>query len=115
MKGRDVYQHIHHCRTYSETTQTGFLLSVDFENTYDSVTFEHASLMFEWTGLPPIMLHLLSQLLQSPVQYCIQGTVVHSVVWIRKAGIRQGDPFSPTILALLAFAIILVLQKLYGG
>ena len=49
------------------------------------------------------------------VQFCIQGTVVQSVVWVRRAGIRQGDPFSPAIFALLALAIIQVLPKLHVG
>ena len=115
MKGRDIYWNIHHCRTHCETAQTGFLLSANFEKAYDSITFEHALVMFELIGLPTRMLHLLFQLLHSPAHFCIQGTVVLLVVWVRRAGIRQGDPFSPAIFALLASAIILVLQKIHAG
>ena len=115
MKGRGIYHNIHHCRTYWETTHTGFLPSVDFEKAYDSITFEHALGVFELTGLPPGISHLLSQLRQSTVLFYIQGTVVRSVVWVRRAGIRQGDPFSAAIFALLASAIIPMLQKIHVG
>ena len=99
IKGRDIYHNIHHCKTYWETTGTAFLLSVDFEKAYDSITFEHALVMFELTGVPLGMLHLLSQLPQSPVQFRIEGTVVQSVVWVRRPCIWQTDPFSPAIFA----------------
>ena len=61
------------------------------------------------------MFHVLSQSLQSLVQFCTQGTVIQSMVWVRRAGIRHGDPFSPAIFPLWASAIIPVLQKLHVG
>ena len=71
--------------------------------------------MFDWTGVSPRMLHLPSQLLQSRVELCIQGPWCNLWFWVRRAGIQQGNPFSPAIFALLAFAMILVLQELHVG
>ena len=45
----------------------GFLLSVDFENAYNIITFEHAQVMSQLMGLPAGMIAWMMRLLQSPV------------------------------------------------
>ena len=69
--------------------------------------------MFQLMGLPAGMVALMMQLLQSPVAFCIQGVIIADVLWLPRAGTRQGDPFSPARLVLLASVIIRVLQTIH--
>ena len=81
MKGRDMYQNLHHCRSFGEAMPQGFVLAVDFENAYNTIAFEHAHVMFKMMRLPTGMIALIMQLLQSPVSFCNKGIVVLDVVW----------------------------------
>ena len=91
--------------------QKVFLLSVDFEKAYSTITFEHTLVIFQSMALPMGILSLVTEVLQAPVAFCIQVVVVPEVVWTPGAGVRQGDRFSPTLFVLLGSVIIPVLQK----
>ena len=85
---------------------------MDFEKAYNTITFEHTLLIFQLLALPMGILSLVTQVLQAPLAFCIQVVVVPEVFWTPGAGVRQGDPFSPTLFVLLGSVIIPVLQKL---
>ena len=90
-------------------------LAVDFEKAYNTITFEHAHVMFQLMGLPTGMIALMMQLLQALVSFCIQGIVIPDVTWIPRAGFTQGDPSSPALFVLLASVIIPILQTIHPG
>ena len=52
-------------------TKRFYFFSISFEKDYDSITFELVLVLFKLTSVAAEMLHLLSWLLQSPVQVCI--------------------------------------------
>ena len=90
MRGRGIYPNVWHCRPYWDPTTSGFLLSVDFEKAYNTVTFEHALIMFELLGLPVGIISLMSGLLQAPILFDVQGAVVSIVVWAQ--GVPRCSP-----------------------
>ena len=57
------------------------MLALDFDKAYNTITFEHAHVMFHLMGLPTGMIAVMMQLLQSLVSFCIQGIVIPDVVW----------------------------------
>ena len=58
VKGRDMYQNLHHCRSFWDSMSEGFLLSMDFEKAYNTNIFEHAQVIFQLMGLPIGMVSL---------------------------------------------------------
>ena len=40
MKGRDMHENLHHCRSYGDSMPEGFLLSVDFQKAHNTITFD---------------------------------------------------------------------------
>ena len=98
-----------------DSVSEGFLVLVDFEKAYNTITFEQAQVMFQLTALSTGMVSLMTRQLQSHVAFCIQGMVVPKMLWTPRAGIRQGDPFSLAPCVSLASTVIPLLQTIHLG
>ena len=98
--------------SYYKMLSQGFVTSADFEKAYNTITFDHALMMFELTGLPQCIIRLVSQLPQAPIVFCIHSVVMSSQ-WIPRAGMRWGAPFSPSLFALLASVVIPILEEVH--
>ena len=76
----------------------GLVLAMVCEKAYNTITFEHAHVLFQLMGLPTGMMALMMQLLHSPVSFCIQGIVIPDVVWTPEQESGKGTHFPQRFL-----------------
>ena len=87
-------------RVTSNSMCEGIASSKDFEEAHDTITFEHAHVMFQLMGLHAGILSLVTRLLHSRVAFFIRGLVIPDVLWTPIAGIPQVDLFFPALFVI---------------
>ena len=111
LKGRRMLDHIERARLIWETSDSVNLFLVDFAKAYDSVQHAFFTAALRFFSVPEPYVRLLVSALRGAVMFCIDSGYVTDVSMIPGSGIRQGDPLSPAIFALLTVFLIFLMDR----
>ena len=111
MKGRYIFQHMWEARAAWEAMEYGLFISIDFAKAFDSVHHNYFIAFFQHLGLPPPMISLIPSMLTSPFVFGVGRGVVCTVQVKPGSGVRQGDPLSPAVFAMVCSVLIPQLQE----
>ena len=112
MRKRQMIDYIWGVHGLSETHGDGGYLTIDFSKAYDSVVHDHMSTYLRFLGLPEPYLRLIMFLVVSPILFCVGSGYVADVELRPSSGVRQGDPLSPALFALLTTVLVYDLRQL---
>ena len=109
VKGRQMINHIRGVRSAFEMSKRCLMVSFEFSNAFPTLihTFIQADLHLIELPIGYVMLVLAT--LRTAYQLCVGRGVVREVCYIPRAGIGQGDPFSPV---LFSFCVSFVLHQI---
>ena len=96
-------------RAAREALEYDLFLSIDFAKAFDSVHHNYCVASFQHLGLLATMISLIMSMLTSPFIFGVRWGVVHTVR--PGSGVRQGDPLSPALFALVCSALVPMLQE----
>ena len=94
-----MLHHIWGVRSEWESSATMAMLSVDYQNAFQSLSHAFIQSVLEYVCLPVAFVCLVMQSLQCDYRLCVGQSVVDSVVFRPTAGIAQGGPLSPLIFS----------------
>ena len=101
LKHQQMLHHVIDAKALWESTDEGTFLSIDFAKAYNSVSHVFFEAGMQYLGLPEDITDLLVHSLSGEVRFCVDNGVAKDVAMVPKSRIRQGDPLSPPIFALL--------------
>ena len=110
MKGRFIFEHIWEARAAWTAMDYGLFLSIDFSKAFDSVHHNYFIAFFTHLGLPPQMIALIMNMLTSPFVFGVGKGVVREVQVTPESGVRQADPLSPALFAMVCSVLVPMLQ-----
>ena len=109
VKGRQMINHIWGVRSTFEMTERCLMVSFDFSNAFPTLSHTFIQAVLQLIELPIGYVLFVLATLRTPYQFCVGRGVVRDVSYVPKAGIGQGDPFSPV---LFSFSVSFVLHLL---
>ena len=90
----------------------GLFLSIDFSKAFDSVHHNYFVAFFTHLGLAPQMITLMMKMLTSLFVFGVGKGVVREVQVTPELGVRQGDPLSLALFAMICSVLVPMLQAL---
>ena len=111
VKGRSMQQHIWSVVSSFQTHSQGALVSFDFSNAFPILAHNFIKAVLTQIQLPAMLIEFIMSTLTAPYMFCVGQGVVPEVLFFPRAGIGQGDPFSPL---LFSFYVSFLLHRLSG-
>ena len=110
VKGREMINHIWGVRSTLEMTERCLMVSFDFSNAFPTLSHTFIQAVLQLIELPIGYVLFVLATLRTPYQLGVGRGVVKDVSYVPKAGIGQGDPFSPVFFS---FCVSFVLHLLF--
>ena len=78
------------------------LVSFDFSNTFPTLSHTFVEAVLLTIQIPPFHIQFILSTLVAPYHFCVGWGVVKEISFTSRAGIGQGDPFSPLLFSFCA-------------
>ena len=105
VKGRQIINHIWGVRSHFELSEQCLMVSFDFSNAFPTLSHAFIQAVPQPTESPIGYVKFVLATLRAPYQFCVGRGVVREVSYLPKAGIGQGDPFSPVLFSFCLFCV----------
>ena len=116
VKGRQMINHIWGVRSTFEMTERCLMVSFDFSNAFPTLSHTFIQAVLQLIELPIGYVLFVLATLRTPYQFCVGRGVVRDVSYVPKAGIGQGDPFSPVLFSFcVSFVLHFVVVVIVGA
>ena len=114
VKGRQMINHIWGVRSTFEMTERCLMVSFDFSNAFPTLSHTFIQAVLQLIELPIGYVLFVLATLRTPYQFCVGRGVVRDVSYVPKAGIGQGDPFSPVLFSFCVSFVLHLLSTIRG-
>ena len=114
VKGRQMINHIWGVRSTFEMTERCLMVSFDFSNAFPTLSHTFIQVVLQLIELPIGYVLFVLATLRTPYQFCVGRGVVRDVSYVPKAGIGQGDPFSPVLFSFCVSFVLHLLSTIRG-
>ena len=114
VKGRQMINHIWGVRSTFEMTERCLMVSFVFSNAFPTLSHTFIQAVLQLIELPIGYVLFVLATLRTPYQFCVGRGVVRDVSYVPKAGIGQGDPFSPVLFSFCVSFVLHLLSTIRG-
>ena len=101
-----MLQHIWVVKGGFESIDKGLFISFDFSNAFPTLSHVFIEAVLHKIQIPPFHIQFILATLVAPYHLCVGKGVVREVLFTPRAGIAQGDPFSPLLFSFCASFVL---------